>query len=79
MPYKKVSDLPESVKKNLPKHAQEIYLEAYNSAWDEYGEPQERRGGATREETAHKVAWTAVKKKYEKDEKIGGWKPKEEG
>ena len=79
MPYKKVSDLPDSVKKNLPKHAREIYLEAYNSAWDQYDEPQERRGGASREETAHKVAWAAVKKKYEKDEKAGRWKPKKEG
>ena len=56
MPYKKVSDLPDSVKNNLPKHAQEIYMEAYNSAWDEYDEPQARRSGATHEETAHKVA-----------------------
>jgi cation transport regulator len=79
MPYKEVSDLPDSVKNNLPKHAQEIYLEAYNSAWDQYDEPLERRSGATREETAHKVAWTAVKKKYEKDEKAGVWKPKKTG
>jgi len=79
MPYKKTSDLPGSVKDNLPKHAQEIYMEAFNSAWDEYDQPQERRGDATREETAHKVAWAAVKKKYAKDEKSGDWKPKDEG
>ena len=79
MPYKKISDLPDSVKENIPKHAQEIYLEAYNSAWEQYDEPEERRGDATREETAHKVAWAAVKKKYEKDEKTGEWKPKKEG
>ena len=78
MPYKKVSDLPDSVKNNLPKHAQEIYLEAYNSAWDEYDQPQVRRSGATREEPAHKVAWAAVKKKYEKDAITGEWKPKKE-
>ena len=66
MTYKRVSDLPDSVKDNLPKHAQEIYMEAFNSAWDEYDKPGERRGGASREETAHKVAWNAVKKKYEK-------------
>jgi len=79
MPYKRISDLPDGVKKNLQKHAQEIYMEAYNSAWDQYDEPHERRNGATREETAHKVAWTAVKKTYEKDEKTGEWKPKKEG
>ena len=66
MPYQKISDLPDSVKDNLPRHAQEIYMAAYNSAWEEYDEPEERRGDASREETAHRVAWAAVKKKYEK-------------
>jgi len=67
MPYNSVSQLPDSVKDNLPKHAQEIYKEAYNSAWDTYSDPDDRRDDASREETAHKVAWSAVKKKYEKD------------
>ena len=31
-----------------------------------YASPDERRGDASQEETAHKVAWSAVKKKYEK-------------
>jgi len=66
MPYKTLSDLPESVRDNLPKHAQEIYKEAYNSAWDQYKDPEDRRGDASREETAHKVAWAAVKNSYEK-------------
>lgn len=66
MPYKSNSDLPESVRDNLPKRAQEIYRKAYNSAWQQYDEPEERRGGASREETAHKVAWAAVKHVYEK-------------
>ncbi len=69
MPYEKLSDLPDSVRDNLPKHGQEIYQKAYNSAWDQYDEPEERRGDATREETAHRVAWAAVKKVYEKNEK----------
>jgi cation transport regulator len=77
MTYDKISELPDSVKDNLPKHAQEIYMEAYNSAWDQYEEPEERRGDASREETAHKVAWSAVKKKYEKDEKTGEWQSKD--
>lgn len=71
MPYSKPEELPDSVKDNLPKHAQEIYLEAYNSAWDEYADPEDRRGGASREEVAHKVAWAAVKERYEKRE--GRW------
>jgi cation transport regulator len=66
MPYQSINDLPDSVKNNLPKHAREIYMEAYNNAWDEYKSPEDRRGDASREETAHRVAWAAVKKKYEK-------------
>jgi cation transport regulator len=73
MPYQNLNELPESVRDNLPHHAQEIYPEAYNSAWDQYDRPQERRGDASREETAHKVAWAAVKNKYEKNEKSGKW------
>lgn len=65
MPYKNLSNLPDSVRDNLPKHAQEIYRAAYNSAWDEYNHDEER---------AHRVAWAAVKHKYEKDEKTGEWK-----
>jgi cation transport regulator len=70
MPYNKLSELPDGVKNNLPKHAQEIYLAAYNSAWDQYDKPKKRRDDASREETSHRVAWAAVKEKYEKkDEK----------
>ena len=72
MPYDSVSDLPDSVRDNLPKHAQEIYKEAYNSAWDQYEDPGDRRGDASREETAHRVAWSAVKEEYEKNDD-GNW------
>jgi cation transport regulator len=76
MPYSQKSELPDSVKDNLPKHAQDIYKEAYNSAWDEYEDPDDRRGDDSREEAAHKVAWAAVKKKYEK--KNGKWVSKKD-
>ena len=67
MPYKSINELPESVKNVLPKHAQDIYKEAFNSARQEYADPSRRRSDADREETAHKVAWAAVKKAgYEK-------------
>jgi cation transport regulator len=66
MPYKSISDLPDSVRGNVPRHAQEIYKEAFNSAWDEYADKHERRGDESREEVAHKVAWSAVKKAYRK-------------
>lgn len=64
MPYDSIKDLPASVRDNLPKHAQEIYRKAYNSAWDEYDHDEER---------AHRVAWSAVKKKYKKDDDTGKW------
>lgn len=75
MPYQSLSNLPDSVKDNLPKHAQEIYKEAYNSAWDQYKDPEDRRDDASREEVSHRVAWSAVKEKYEKRE--GDWVKKD--
>jgi cation transport regulator len=33
LPYQRIDDLPESVREHLPKHAQEIYRAAFNSAW----------------------------------------------
>jgi len=49
MPYEKLTDLPDRVRNYLPKHAQEIYKEAFNSAENQYGE----------ESRAHRVAWSA--------------------
>jgi cation transport regulator len=56
MPYDKLSDLPDAVKDNLPKHAQEIFRAAFNSASKQYDE--ESRWFAT--------AWSAVENVYEK-------------
>ncbi len=72
MPYDRLSDLPDSVRDNLPKHAQEIYQAAYNSAWDQYRDEDDRRGDASREEVSHKVAWAAVKNEYHKND-AGDW------
>ena len=72
MPYESTTDLPKSVRNNLPNHAQVIYKEAFNHAWKEYKNPEDRRDNASQEETAHKVAWSAVEKKYCKD-KNGKW------
>lgn len=78
MPYQTTDELPESVQsalKDVP-HAQDIYKKAYNSAWEEYADPSSRRDDASREEVSHRVAWNAVKQKYEKgfDDK---WHPKD--
>jgi len=66
MPYDSISELPESVKDPLPEHAQRIFKEAFNDAWERYSDPEDRKGGSSREETAMKVAWSAVKRKYKK-------------
>ena len=57
MSYKSVSELPASVRHHLPEHAQEIFREAFNHAWDQY---------AHDEGAAFRVAWAAVKQRYEK-------------
>jgi len=75
MPYATNQDLPDSVKKHLPVHAQDIYREAFNHAFEEYKTPSKRKGRVSREETSHKVAWAAVKKKYQKSPD-GNWHPK---
>lgn len=63
MPYKSIDDLPESVRNHLPKHAQEIFLKAFDNAYEEYGHDEPR---------AFRVAWGAVEKEYHKDES-GKW------
>ncbi|WP_201526038.1 MULTISPECIES: ChaB family protein [Psychrobacter] len=62
MPYDKLSDLPSAVKDNLPKHAQEIFQAAFNSASNEHGD--ESRWFAT--------AWAAVEEVYQKNDD-GNW------
>ena len=66
MPYRTDAELPNSVKDNLPTHAQDIYREAFNNALQEYQDVSKRHGNESLEEVAHKVAWAAVKQKYEK-------------
>ncbi|MBP6892084.1 ChaB family protein [Candidatus Babeliales bacterium] len=62
MPYEVNADLPDSIKKSLPEHAQSIFRKVFNSALNQYGN----------EEQAFKVAWAVVKKEYEKDDQ-GHW------
>jgi cation transport regulator len=66
MPYHSISDLPSKIKNVLPKHAQEIYVKAFNNAVDEYKDPSKRKKKGSNEETAHRVAWSAVKMRYKK-------------
>ncbi len=61
MPYASVDDLPTAVRR-LPRHAREIFRSAFNAAWSSYAD----RGPQAQEEIAHRVAWSAVKKRYRK-------------
>jgi cation transport regulator len=57
MPYTTNDELPASVGNHLPPHAQDIFREAFNHAW------QQHRGD---EATAFRIAWAAVKRRYRK-------------
>jgi cation transport regulator len=60
----------------LPSHAQKIYSKAHKNALKQYASPSKRRGGKgqSKEQVAHRVAWSAVKKEYKK--KGDKWVPK---
>ena len=64
----KLSESTEKRIDSLPEHAQHIFKKTHASAIKEYKDPDKRRGGKSEsaEEVAHKVAWAAVKKEYEK-------------
>jgi cation transport regulator len=52
---------------DLPEHGQHIFKKTRESALKRYKDPSKRRSKSdTPEEVAHKVAWSAVKKKYKK-------------
>ena len=78
MPYSSLKALPKFIREHLPQHAQEIYKEAFNHAWNEYADVKKRRDHeSSREVVSHKVAWAAVKSKYEKSN--GEWVAKSKG
>jgi len=60
MPYSANADLPDSVRSHLPEHAQDIYREAFNHAYEAHARDPRQ------EEAAHRIAWAAVKHSYEK-------------
>jgi cation transport regulator len=70
MPYRTRADLPQPIRHVLAAEAQEIYREAFNGAWRQYRAKDPRY-----EEIAHRVAWTAVKRRYRKV--AGKWLPRE--
>ena len=65
MPYRTNSELPASVARHLPVHAQDIYREAFNHAFAAHADDPRR------EEASHRIAWSAVKRSYAKAD--GEW------
>jgi cation transport regulator len=60
MPYRTNEDLPDSVARHLPPHAQDIYRAAFNHAFEAHAaDPRQ-------EEAASRIAWAAVKRSYVK-------------
>lgn len=60
MPYATNADLPGSVRRSLPEHAQDIYRAAFNHAFAAHMDDHRR------EEAARRIAWGAVKRSYVK-------------
>ncbi|MFP4344320.1 MAG: ChaB family protein [Anaerolineales bacterium] len=71
MRYESLDDLPDTIRDVLPEEAQELYLEAYQKAWDAY--KPEIGGDLGQAGMAHRDAWHVVKKEYVQDEKKGDW------
>lgn len=61
-PYPTNSDLPASIQRRLPQHAQEVFREAYNRCLQEYQDV----------EHARRKGWDAVKGGYQ-EEPDGNW------
>jgi cation transport regulator len=67
MPYASSDELPPAVSNHLPPHAQDIFREAFNHAW------QQHDGD---EQAAFRIAWAAVKRSYRKRGRV--WVPIED-
>lgn len=62
MPYRSNDELPDRLRRSLPPTAQDIFRKTFNSAWQTYRSRPEKE----REELANRVAWSAVKRLFEK-------------
>ena len=60
MPYRSNADIDPRIRRHLPDHAQDIYRAAFNNAWTAHADDPRC------EEIAHRIAWAAVKRRYEK-------------
>ncbi len=73
MTYRTLSDLPKVLRKELPRHAQEIYLAAHTRTWEKCAASQDYEDERSIAETAHKAGLFAVEMEYERNEH-GRWR-----
>lgn len=66
MRYRTNQHLPEALRRHLPPGALDIYRETFNEAYAQVGRGHEL--------VAHRAAWAAVKRKYEKVRDT--WRPR---
>jgi cation transport regulator len=74
--YENKSDLPKTLREYLPEDLQELYLKAYQRAWEQYEDYQ--GGDVGREAVAHRDAMMAIEHKYTYHEDTGKWYAKGE-
>lgn len=57
-------DVPDNVRRTLPRLARAIYKTAFDKAYSEYMFLQDRLDSANREEMADRIAWKKVMRTY---------------
>jgi cation transport regulator len=71
--YTQLSELPQSIREELPELAQELYRVAYNRAIEKNQALEVDMDETALAETAHQLAWRKVLEEYQKDEQ-GYWR-----
>jgi cation transport regulator len=71
MIYSTVTELPKTIRDELPEHAQEIYRAAYNLTVEEHRAADHSEHKL--QEMADQAAWQRVKMEYEQDD-TGQWR-----
>lgn len=73
MIYTTVTDLPQTIRNELPEHAQEIYRAAYNLTVEEHRASGQNPDEGELHETADQAAWMRVQMEYDRDDS-GEWR-----
>jgi cation transport regulator len=71
MSYQSRDELPETIRDILPPEVQDVYIDAYNTAWDVYEDSSTQT--LDRESVAHRVAWDAVNREFVHNTQRGIW------